>query len=166
MHKAVFLDRDGVLNVDHGYVFRAEQFEWMADAREAIAWINRSGYLAVVVTNQSGVGRGLYTEADVASLHAWMQDELKPFGARIDAFYMCPHHPSEAMGEYRIDCACRKPKPGMVLQAAGDLDVDLSGSILLGDKDRDLQAAAAAGVRGVLYTGGSVLQAVRQALSS
>lgn len=166
MRPAVFLDRDGVLNVDHGYVYRIDQFEWMPEAREAIALINRMGWLAIVVTNQSGIGRGLYTEEDVAALHEWMQAELGPFEARIDAFYWCPHHPTEGEGEYRVDCECRKPKPGMLLQAARELSVDLQASILVGDKDRDLAAACAAGVHGVLYTGGSVLEAVRKAIGS
>ncbi|MCC7230540.1 MAG: HAD family hydrolase [Fimbriimonadaceae bacterium] len=156
------LDRDGVLNVDRGYVYRPEQFEWMPEAREAIGWLRGQGYSVAVVTNQSGIGRGLYSEADFHALMEWMKGELIAFGTEIDAYYFCPHHPVDARKEYRMDCNCRKPKPGMILQAIEDLDGDSAASFLIGDKETDLQAASAAGVHGYLYRDGSLLDFCRQ----
>lgn len=156
------LDRDGVLNVDRGYVYRSEQFEWMPEAREAIGWLRGQGYSVAVVTNQSGIGRGLYSESDFHALMEWMKSELAAFGTEIDAYYFCPHHPEDARGEYKMECNCRKPNPGMILQALEDLDGDSSTSFLVGDKETDLQAASAAGVRGYLYREGSLLEFCRQ----
>ncbi len=128
----IFFDRDGVLNVDAGYLFRSEQLRWMPGAMAAVRRANELGFVTVVVTNQSGVARGLYTEADIVALHNWMQQELGTAGARIDAFYYCPHHPEGSEAAYRMVCECRKPLPGMLLQAARDLDIDLASSILIG----------------------------------
>lgn len=154
---AVFFDRDGVLNVDSGYVHRADQFEWIEGAMDAIALLKTRGYFVAVVTNQSGVARGYYDEPSVNVLHQHMQTELQ-LRARcsIDAFYYCPHLPDAALPQYRQHCACRKPNPGMLLTAAGEHGLDLARSYMVGDRDTDMAAASAAGVRGLLYVGGSV----------
>lgn len=151
-----FLDRDGVLNRDHGYVHRSEDFEWLPGAREAIRHLNDAGYLAVVVSNQAGIARGLYAPADVERLHRWINTELAKVGAHVDAFYYCPHHPTEGKGEYRRVCDCRKPAAGMLLQAIREWPIDPTRSFMVGDKEIDMQAAAAAGIRGVRYSGGNL----------
>ncbi|MBC8066582.1 MAG: HAD family hydrolase [Chlorobia bacterium] len=160
--KIAFLDRDGVLNVDHSYVYLPDQFEWMPQAQEAIKWLSDQDYKVVIATNQSGVGRGLYSEADVVSLGEWMQGQLLTIGAKIDAIYFCPHHPDDAVGMYKIDCDCRKPKPGMLLRGLQEFRAQPGDCFFLGDKKTDMEAAEAAGITGVLYVGGSVLDAVRR----
>lgn len=155
---ALFLDRDGVLNEDRGFVHRWEDFRWIEGAREAVAAFNRAGWLVVVVTNQSGVGRGYYTEDEVHALHARMQDELVAANARIDAFYHAPHHPESELPAYRHpDPPLRKPNPGMLLQAMADWPIAREASLLVGDKASDLEAARRAGVRGVLFKGGNLM---------
>ena len=121
--KLCLLDRDGVLNVDKAYLCKAEDVEWVPGSREAIAWLNRQGFHVVVVTNQSGVARGFFTEDVVRELHDWMAAEVKKSGGEIEAFYYCPHLPGAAVRQYDVDCDCRKPKPGMILQALNDFDV-------------------------------------------
>ena len=160
MNGVVFLDRDGVINADIGYLWRREDFVWIPGAPAAIRLFNERGRPVVVVTNQSGVARGYYTEQDVESLHRWMNAELNRQGARIDAFYFCPHHPDGAIPEYMRDCDCRKPQPGMLLQAMEDWRADPAKSFLIGDKESDVAAAAAAGIRGYLFDGGNLLEFV------
>ncbi len=156
---AAFLDRDGVINIDHGYVSRREQFDWVAGVLPAAARLHRAGYALVVVTNQSGIGRGLYSEADFAALTDWMRAEFEAADAPLAGVYHCPHHPVDATGAHRVACDCRKPAPGMLLRAARELDLDLSRSLMFGDRESDLQAAQAAGVqhRYLLATDGSGL---------
>jgi D,D-heptose 1,7-bisphosphate phosphatase len=144
---AAFLDRDGTLNEDTGYVHRPDQFRWLPGATETIRLLNDLGYLVLVITNQAGIARGYYRESDVVALHAWMNGQLRPLGVHIDAFYFCPHHPTDGIGEYRIACDCRKPAPGLVMQAARDWHVDMSRSIACGDKRSDTEAWLHAGVR-------------------
>ncbi|MBW8813433.1 MAG: HAD family hydrolase [Caulobacterales bacterium] len=154
---ALFLDRDGVLNEDQGFVHRWEDFRWIPGAKEVVAAFNRAGWLVILVTNQSGVGRGYYTEADMHALHAKMQAELSAAGARIDAVYHAPQHPEAPLEAYRHpDPPLRKPNPGMLLQAMQDWPIDRGASLLVGDKPSDLEAALRAGVRGVLFTGGNL----------
>lgn len=154
---ALFLDRDGVLNEDPGYVYRWEDFVWIPGAREAIAAFNAAGWWVFVVTNQSGVGRGYYTEADVQKLHIQMSTDLAKAGARVDAFYYCPDHPDAANEIYRHpDPPGRKPNPGMLLQAIAEWPVDLARSLMVGDKDGDVEAGHRAGVRGLKFTGGNL----------
>ena len=148
---AAFLDRDGVLNVDRGYVHRIGDLEWMATAPAAVRLLNHAGYYVFVVTNQAGIARGLYQEAAVNLLHAHMQDHLKLEGARIDAFYYCPHHPEGVVKEFALQCRCRKPEPGMLEQAARDWRIDRDRSFLIGDRDGDLAAAAAFNIRGIKF---------------
>ncbi|MFI4965511.1 MAG: D-glycero-alpha-D-manno-heptose-1,7-bisphosphate 7-phosphatase [Caulobacterales bacterium] len=159
LRPALFLDRDGVLNEDRGYVSRWEDFRWISGAREAVAAFNRAGWLVIVVTNQSGVGRGFYSEADVHALHARMAEDLSKAGGHIDAFYHAPQHPEAPLDAYRHpDPPDRKPNPGMILRALGEWPIDKAASVLVGDKPSDLEAALRAGVRGVLFSGGDLAQ--------
>jgi D-glycero-D-manno-heptose 1,7-bisphosphate phosphatase len=153
MRPAAFFDRDGVLNQDRGYTHRPEDLVWMPGAQEAVRAVNDAGWRAIVVTNQSGVARGLYDEAAVARFHEAMQDDLAATGAFIDAFYVCPFHPDGAVPAYAREHPDRKPQPGMLLRAMADQPIDRARSFLVGDRDTDLKAAAAAGVRGLLYQG-------------
>jgi len=154
---ALFLDRDGVLNEDRGYVSRWEDFRWIEGAREAVAAFNRAGWLVIVVTNQSGVGRGYYTEADMHRLHARMTEDLRAAGAHVDAFYFAPHHPEAPQEIYRHpDHPDRKPNPGMILRALADFPIDAERAVLVGDKTSDLEAASRAGIRGLRFYGGDL----------
>jgi D-glycero-D-manno-heptose 1,7-bisphosphate phosphatase len=144
--RAAFLDRDGVINVDRGYVFRREDFEFVPGALGACARLHHLGFALVVATNQSGIGRGLYTEDEYRRLTDWMRAQFAAAGAPLAGVYHCPHHPEARLAACRRVCACRKPAPGMLLAAARDLALDLSRSILFGDKDSDMAAAAAAGI--------------------
>jgi D-glycero-D-manno-heptose 1,7-bisphosphate phosphatase len=164
---AAFLDRDGVLNVDHGYVHRPERLEWIADAPEVVRMLNEAGSAVIVITNQSGVARGYFGESDVKRFHAHMQEELKARGAHVDAFYYCPHHPQGSVAPYAIACNCRKPKPGLLEQAARDFVIDRKRSFLIGDKDDDVAAAQAFGVRGIKFDAKkqSLVDVVRQAMA-
>lgn len=150
---AVFFDRDGVLNIDHGYTYRKEEFQWMPGAIKAIRHFNQKGYYVFVVTNQSGIARGYYTEEDVKTLHSFMNEELAKHSAHIDAFYYCPHHVDGKIEQYKQSCQCRKPLPGMLMQALKEWGIAPSESFLVGDKDSDIQAAEAAGIKGVLFKG-------------
>jgi len=164
---AAFLDRDGVLNIDHGYAYRPEQIEWVEGAAEAVRLLNEAGYYVLVVTNQSGVARGFYDEAAVQSLHAHMQDILSRHGARIDAFYYCPHHPDGSIKSFAVQCRCRKPGPGMLEQAAREWPIDIGASFLIGDRDHDLAAAAAFDIRGIKFDAqtASLVDVVRRELA-
>jgi D-glycero-D-manno-heptose 1,7-bisphosphate phosphatase len=148
---AVFFDRDGVLNQDRGYIYRIQDFVWIAGAREGIRLANQLGFYVFVVTNQSGVARGYYSEHHVRQLHAWMQNHLNNFGAYIDDFRFCPHHPNATLPEYRKVCTCRKPQPGMIHDLLSAWNVNPEQSLFIGDKPSDLQAAAAAGIKGYLF---------------
>ena len=144
--RAAFIDRDGVLNVDHGYVYRREDFEWLPGAVDALARLQDAGYALVVVTNQSGIARGLYTESDLETLHSFIANDLRERGVHLTGIYSCPHHPQAALGAYRLDCECRKPKPGLILRAAREHGLDLDWSCLFGDKASDIEAGRSAGV--------------------
>ena len=157
MRRAIFFDRDGVLNEEVGYLWQIEKFKWIDGAREAIKFCNERGLLAVVVTNQSGIARGFYTARDVDILHDFMQRSLAEVGAHIDAFYYCPHHPKGVVEEFSVVCDCRKPKPGMILRACKELDIDPAQSILIGDTERDIGAAKAAELKaGFFFKGGNL----------
>ena len=144
--QAAFLDRDGVINRDRAYVSRWEDFEFVPGAVDAMRRLKKAGYALVVVTNQSGIARGYYSEAQYQALTAAMQQALLDAGAAVDAVYHCPHHPKGKVAELAIDCDCRKPAPGMILRAAKELNLSLADSILVGDKPSDIEAARAAGV--------------------
>jgi len=146
MRPAAFLDRDGVINVDHGYVSRWEQFEYVPGAVDAMRRLQTAGYALVVVTNQSGVARGYYDEAAVNSLHDKLRQDLAARGVALDAIEYCPHLPDARVPQYAMDCACRKPAPGMILRSAQTLNIDLAASLMFGDKSSDVEAGRAAGV--------------------
>jgi D-glycero-D-manno-heptose 1,7-bisphosphate phosphatase len=165
MHAAAFLDRDGVLNVDIDFLHRVEDLVWVDGAIAAVRRLNQRFARVIVVTNQSGVARGLYGEADVQRLHAWMAASAAAQGARIDAFYYCPHHPTAGSGPYTVACACRKPEPGMLLRAIEEHAIDAPASLLIGDRTTDLEAARRAGVRGFLFPGGNLDDFVATLLS-
>jgi D-glycero-D-manno-heptose 1,7-bisphosphate phosphatase len=162
---AAFLDRDGVLNEDLGYVCKPSDFRWIPGAKAAISLLNELGYLTVVITNQSGVARGFYSEDDVRALHAWVARDLSASGARIDAVYFCPHHPAARVAQYRRRCDCRKPAAGLIQQAIREHAIDPSKSFLVGDKPTDCQAAASAGVRGYLFEAANLLEFTRNLLT-
>ena len=143
---AVFLDRDGVINQDTGYVSCVDDFHFIDGTIEALQILKKIGYCLVVVTNQSGIARGYFTEEQFMSLTEWMDWSLADRDVDLDGIYFCPHHPTAGVGEYRQECNCRKPAPGMLLDAAKDLKIDLANSYMVGDKAGDLQAAKAAGV--------------------
>lgn len=162
---ALFLDRDGTLNVDHGYTHRPEDLAWQPGAREAVKLANDAGYYVFVVTNQAGVARGYYPEAAVAGFHAAMQRDLFAIGAHLDALEWCPHHPEGHVEAYRKPCRRRKPAPGMIEDLLAAWPVDRARSLLVGDTGHDLAAAGAVGIRGVKYDGGSLLELVRRFIS-
>jgi D-glycero-D-manno-heptose 1,7-bisphosphate phosphatase len=155
---ALFLDRDGVINLDKGYVSCISDFEFVEGAPEAIAAFNALGWYVFVVTNQSGIARGFYTENDMHNLHRWMEGELAKAGARIDRIYYCPFHEDGEVLRYRRDSFDRKPKPGMLLRAMADFPVVRERSFLIGDKQADLLAARAASVAGFLFGGGNLYE--------
>ncbi|MDR2051004.1 MAG: HAD family hydrolase [Deltaproteobacteria bacterium] len=154
MPRALFLDRDGVINRDFGYVYRKEQFEFVDGIFDLTRAARREGYLVIVITNQSGIGRGIYGEADFQALMQWVRVEFEARGTGLDAIYHCPFHPEYGLGGYKRESPCRKPAPGMILQAARDHSLDLASSLLVGDSVTDMQAGEAAGVgRLFLLTG-------------
>ncbi|HDN2509876.1 MULTISPECIES: D-glycero-beta-D-manno-heptose 1,7-bisphosphate 7-phosphatase [Providencia] len=143
---AVFLDRDGTINIDHGYVHKIDDFEFIEGAIEAMLELKKMGYALVVVTNQSGIGRGIYTEDQFMQLTEWMDWSLADRGVDLDGIYFCPHHAESDVEEYQQDCNCRKPKPGMLLDAQSFLNIDMAASIMVGDKLADILAGKAANV--------------------
>lgn len=153
---ALFLDRDGVVNVDRGYVSRVEDFEWIEGAIRTIAAFNARQWWVFLVTNQSGLAFGYYSEEDLSRLHQWMNARLAEHGALIDRIYHCPYHSEGVIERFRRDSFDRKPRPGMLLQAMTDFPVIRERSFLIGDKPSDLEAARAAGIEGFLFTGGDL----------
>ena len=175
MTRAAFLDRDGVINIDHAYVHDREHFEWIPGVLEAARILYDAGFLLVVVTNQSGIGRGYYSTEDFQKLTDWMKSEFARAGAPIADVRFCPHHPEKALPPWRIDCSCRKPKPGMLLRAAKDFNIDLQKSYMVGDSESDILAGKAAGCKTVLigeddygqdYTTNSLLAFVKQEIDN
>ncbi len=154
MKKCVFLDRDGNINIEVDYLYRTEDFTFEKGADEAIKIFNDLGYLVVVVTNQSGVARGYYNEDDLNKLHDYIDEELEKIGAKVDAYYYCPHHPTKGVGKYKIKCNCRKPELGMFLQAKKDFDIDFEKSIIVGDKISDVEAGLRLGMESILVRSG------------
>ena len=150
MRRAVFFDRDGTLNADLGYVHRKEDWRWLPHVIEGLARLRSSGFVLVVVSNQSGIARGMFDASQVDSLHQWVNAQLERHKAQLDAFYYCPHLP-----EVSGPCTCRKPSPGLLLQAARDMDIDLAASWVVGDRARDAQAGLAAGCRTIVVGTGT-----------
>jgi D-glycero-D-manno-heptose 1,7-bisphosphate phosphatase len=144
--KAAFLDRDGVINVDSGYVGRWEDFKFAPDAIPLMQSLANEGYLLVVITNQSGIARGYFSEADYQLLTDRYLAALGAQGIRVAGVYHCPHHPQGTVAQFTRSCDCRKPAPGMILRAIRELDIDPAASILIGDSERDIEAGRAAGI--------------------
>ena len=154
MKRAVFIDRDGTLSEEVGYINHPERFRLFPYAGKAIRHLNENGWLAIVTTNQAGVARGYFSEEMIETVHKGMQDQLAIDGARLDAIYYCAHHPSVGDPPYRADCNCRKPKPGLITRAATDFDVDLKHSWMVGDRYSDIQMARNAGVKSAFVLSG------------
>jgi D-glycero-D-manno-heptose 1,7-bisphosphate phosphatase len=154
LRPAVFLDRDGTLTVETDWIVRPDLVTLLPRAAEAVARLERAGFTTVIVTNQSAVARGMIDEAMLATIHARLRSLLAAGGARLDAIYHCPHHPTEGVGLYRTECECRKPKPGLLARAAADLNLDLARSWMIGDAERDVVAAEVLGVRPILVATG------------
>ena len=162
--KAVFFDRDGTLNVDIHYLHRPEDFIWIEGAKEAIKYVNDQGYLAILVTNQSGIARGYYPEEDVRKVYDWMNAELARIGAHLDALFFCPHHPEGKVPAYTKVCDCRKPATGMIDKACEAYRIDRSKSYFVGDSDGDMECADRANLTGIRYTSGSLLRRLKEFL--
>lgn len=144
--KAFFLDRDGVINIDHGYISTPEQFDVNPGVFDACRLIKEAGYAIFVVTNQSGIARGYFTEEAFLRLNSWMVEQFLQEGININHVYYCPHHAKHGLGDYLLDCDCRKPKPGMLLQAMREFDICMSDSVMVGDKVSDIEAGKNAGI--------------------
>ena len=153
-NRAVFLDRDGTINMEKGYLYRVEDFSFVPGAPQAIKLLKDAGFLVIVVTNQSGIARGYYSVRDVSLLHNHINAELARLGTTIDAFFICPHHPQGTIEKYSTRCDCRKPLPGMLLTAAEKFSIDLSRSYIIGDKAADVEAGLQAGCRSLLVRTG------------
>ncbi len=151
IRRALFLDRDGVINIDHKYVHKPESFDFIDGIFDLIRKARELGYLVIVVTNQAGIGRGYYSEDDFLALTDWMKNKFAERGATIDAVYYCPDHPLYGLGSYRKDSPMRKPAPGMLLQARDEFGINMALSIMVGDKRTDMQAGAAAGIGTLLW---------------
>lgn len=146
MQKAIFLDRDGVINIDKGYVSKIEDFEFCEGVFEALKHFQKLGYLLILVTNQSGIGRGYYSEEDFQTLMDWVQKELLHVSIKLDAIYYCPHAPE-------AHCECRKPKSGMFKEALKAFDIDVNHSWMIGDKASDIEAARCVGIKETIFIG-------------
>ena len=146
INKALFLDRDGVINVYKSYVYKIEDFEFMDGIFNLCRIFQNKGYLLFIITNQAGIGKGYYSEKELLILNEWMLDEFQSNGIIIKKVNFCPHHPQASIDSYKMDCKCRKPKPGMILKAKKEFNLDLKKSILIGDRPSDIQAGIAAGI--------------------
>jgi D-glycero-D-manno-heptose 1,7-bisphosphate phosphatase len=154
MKRAVFIDRDGTISEEVGYINHPSRFRVFPYAAAAIKDLNQAGWLAIVVTNQAGVARGYFSENMIQTVHAEMATELAAGGARLDAVYYCAHHPSVGEPPYRFDCDCRKPKPGLIAKAAREFNIDLPGSWMVGDRYSDVELARNAGVKAMFVLSG------------
>lgn len=165
MNKAAFLDRDGTINIDKDYLYKAEDFEYLPGAVEGLRFLQERGFLLVVITNQSGIARGYYTEEDYLALDHWMKEDLAKHGVKITASYYCPHLPDASVSRYAIDCDCRKPKTGLYYRAAEDWNIDLDSSITIGDRMRDLALCRTTGCKGILLNASMSDQSIAGSIS-
>ena len=154
MHKAVFLDRDGTINEEMGYINHINRFKIFSFVPEAINLLNKADYQTVLVTNQSGVARGYYDESLVHDVHDKLREKLKEKSAHLDGIYYCPHHPTEGIGVYNKNCECRKPKTGMIDSAIKELNIDISKSFMVGDRYKDIEFAQKAGLHAIFVKTG------------
>jgi D,D-heptose 1,7-bisphosphate phosphatase len=154
MHKAVFLDKDGTINEDLGYIADPEDIKLLAGAGEAIKLLNQAGYKTIVISNQSGVARGRFTENTLQYLNKVLHKQILGGGGFLDYIYYCPHHPEIGIHPYKTECECRKPKPGMIKRGAREHNIDLSASYMIGDKDSDIEAGKNAGLKTILVLTG------------
>jgi D-glycero-D-manno-heptose 1,7-bisphosphate phosphatase len=152
--RAVFMDRDGTISEEVGYVNHPSRYRVFPYSARAVRLLNETGWLAILVTNQAGVARGYFTEEMIGAVHDVLKQELERGGARLDAIYYCAHHPSVGEPPYRIDCDCRKPKPGLLQRAAADFGIDLAQSWMIGDRYGDIELAHNAGVRSAFLMSG------------
>jgi D-glycero-D-manno-heptose 1,7-bisphosphate phosphatase len=152
--RAVFIDRDGTISEEVGYINHPSRFALFPFAAAAIKHLNENGWLAIVITNQAGVARGYFTEGMIQTIHEQMALQLKEGGATLDAIYYCAHHPSDGESPYRVDCECRKPKPGLITKAAGEFGIKLDESWMVGDRYSDVELARNAGVKSALVMSG------------
>jgi D-glycero-D-manno-heptose 1,7-bisphosphate phosphatase len=147
MNKALFLDRDGVINKEKDYLYKIKDFEFIDGVFETLLYFQAKGYLLIIITNQSGIARGYYQESDFLALNEWMLSQFAARGIRITKVYYSPYHPDQGIEKYKKDTFCRKPNPGMILQAKKEFDIDLAESILVGDKESDIEAGLKAGIK-------------------
>ena len=147
MNRALFLDRDGVINIEKTYLYKIEDFVFIEGVFETLRCFQKLGYLLIIITNQAGIGRGYYTEEDFHVLNSWMTEQFKKKGVYISNIYYSPFHPVSGVGKYKKDSYCRKPNPGMIFQAKKDFNIDLSESILVGDKESDIETGINAGIK-------------------
>jgi D-glycero-D-manno-heptose 1,7-bisphosphate phosphatase len=159
---AAFLDRDGILNRDDGYVHKAEDIVWIDGAIETVRWLNEAGFYVFVITNQGGIAHGYYEEQHVHDLHDWMQQEMQRHGAHIDSFEHCPYHPQGVVERYAMESEFRKPQPGMIRKLQREWTTDPQRSFVVGDRDTDVEAAIAAGIAGYKFEGGNLLAFLKE----
>lgn len=150
INRAVFLDRDGTINEDKGYLYRIEDFVYLDGVVEALRLFHKMGFLIIIITNQSGIARGYYTEKDMEKLHKWLVEDLTEKGVPVAGIYYCPHHPESKIEKYRKDCQCRKPGTALFKQAAEELQIELEKSYAIGDKIRDLKICEEYSMQGIL----------------
>ena len=158
---ALFLDRDGIVNVDYGHVHKVQDFHFVDGVFDLVRKAQQAGLDTFVVTNQAGIGRGMYSEEEFFTLNKHMLEQFRRRGLEIVKTYYCPHHPTQGLGQYLQDCECRKPNPGLILEAARDFDLDLKSSIIVGDKESDVGAGISAGLRNVVYIGEEISLSAR-----
>ena len=160
--KAILLDRDGTINVEKDYLHKIEDFEFEKNVVEALKIFSSLGYALAVVTNQSGIARGFYTEHDLIKLNNYINDRLNEYGVNIEKFYYCPHHPEKGIGKYKVECQCRKPKTGMLDAAIKDLNIDVENSYMIGDTLADIDAGFNAGLTSILVKTGHGLETLEK----
>lgn len=163
MFKAIILDRDGTINIEKDYLYKIEEFEFEKGAKEGLKILASLGYLLIVVTNQSGIARGYYTEEDLSVLNKYIKDILLKDGVDIKSFYYCPHHFEKGVGKYKIDCNCRKPKTGMLDSAVKDFDIDRDKSFMVGDNISDIKAGLNAKITPILVKTGHGVEHIKEA---